>query len=259
MGRRFLILSGLLLFPIATALFPLSAKASEPVVTAPKTQQTPILTLASPYDPIEGLNRCFFEFNDAFMLWLIRPLEKVYSFILPKTARTRIDMIIVNFEFIIRGVSCLLEGEFNDAWVVTERFFINLTLGVAGIFDVADDWFDLHPRNEDFGQAFATWGIGPGFYFVIPILGPSTFRDAIGEIFFFAFHPVTWLPIPGIGLFVFVNRASLRIGPYMDTRAAAFDKYATMRDLWYINRLLQIDNLDRIPEPSPDAGKATMK
>jgi ABC-type transporter lipoprotein component MlaA len=45
----------------------------------------------------------------------------------------------------------------------------------------------------------------------------------------------------------------------MDTRAAAFDKYATMRDLWYINRLIQIDNLDRIPEPSPDAGKATMK
>lgn len=236
-----------------------SANASEPIAEAPKDGSAPLLSLASPYDPIEGVNRCIFEFNDAFMLWLIRPLEKVYSFILPKTARTRIDMVIVNLEFIIRGLSCLLEGEFNDAWVVTERFFINLTLGVVGLFDVAEDWFDLHPRNEDFGQAFASWGIGPGFYFVIPILGPSTFRDAVGEIFFFALHPITWLPIPGIGLFVFVNRASLRIGPYMDARAAAFDKYATMRDLWYVHRLIQIDNLDRVPETASDAERTPKK
>ncbi len=228
--------------------------ASEPVAVAPDVAAAP-LNAISPYDPIEGLNRVFFDFNDAFMVWIVRPLEKGYSFILPKTARTHIDMIVLNLEFLIRGISCLLEGEFNGAWVETERFFINLTLGVAGIFDVAWDWFKLQPYKEDFGQAFASWGIGPGFYFVIPILGPSTFRDAIGEIFFFAFHPITWIPIPGIGLFVFVNRASLKITPYMNARAAAFDKYETLKDMWYIHRLIQINNLDRppIPEPSPPA------
>ena len=208
-------------------------------------QNTSLFSIMSPPDSIEGYNRVMFEFNDFVMVWVLRPLGKGFSFIIPKTGRERIDMAIVNLEFFIRGISCLLEGEFQGAWVETQRFFINLTLGVVGIFDVAEDWFGLQAYNEDFGQAFASWGIGPGTYFVIPILGPSTVRDAIGEIFFIAFHPITWIPVPGLGAFVFINRMSLRVKSYMSLRDPAFDAYTSMRDLWYIQRKMHIDNLDR--------------
>ena len=210
-----------------------------------KPQSATLFSIMSPPDSIEGYNRVMFEFNDFVMLWFLRPLGKGYSFIIPKTGREHIDMAIVNLEYFIRCFSCLLEGELKGAWVETERFFINLTLGVVGIFDVAEDWFGLQAYNEDFGQAFATWGIGPGNYFVIPILGPSTVRDAIGEIFFIAFHPITWIPVPGIGAFVFVNRMSLKVKTYMSLRDPAFDAYTSMRDMWYIQRKIHIDNLDR--------------
>ena len=244
---------------ILTGVFSTSF-AGEPVtstrISGAGVDQSALLSLLSPNDPIEGYNRTIFEFNDFVMVWIFRPLEKGYAFIIPKTGRERIDMIVVNLEFLIRGISCLLEAEWKGAWVETERFFINLTLGVVGIFDVADDWFGLKPYNEDFGQAFASWGIGPGCYFVIPILGPSTVRDAVGEIFFFAFHPITWIPIPGIGAFVFINRMSLKMKPYMHLRAPSFDKYTSIRDLWYLHRKMQLDNLDRNPlDALPETGE----
>jgi len=219
----------------------LAAQKVEPTIKIEKD----LFQVISPTDPIEGYNRVIFEFNDFLMVWFFDPLMKGYSFIIPKTGRKHIDMAIVNIEYFIHLFSCLLEGEFKGAMVETERFFINLTLGVVGIFDVAKSWFDLQPYREDFGQAFATWGIGPGFYFVLPILGPSTFRDAIGEIFFLAFHPITWIPVPGLGTFVFVNRMSLRVEQYMSLRDPALDKYESMKDMWYLNRKIEIENLDR--------------
>ena len=233
------------------AFYMQNLQASEPVSTE-RISDNNIFAMISINDPIEGYNRTIFEFNDFLMVWIFRPLEKGYSFIIPKSGRKHIDMIILNLEFIIRGISCLLEGEFKGAWVETERFFINLTLGVIGIFDVAYDWFELQPYNEDFGQAFASWGIGPGCYFVLPILGPSTIRDAIGEIFFLAFHPVTWIPVPGIGLFVFVNRLSLKMDTYMSIKDPVLDTYSSMKDLWYIDRKIKIDNLDRFSPAGRD-------
>ncbi|NOY75774.1 MAG: VacJ family lipoprotein [Kiritimatiellaeota bacterium] len=229
-----------------SALFSFESDAGEtPTIQLP--QSTTLFSIISPPDSIEGYNRVMFEFNDFVMVWVFRPLENGFSFIIPKTGREHIDMVVVNLEFFIRGISCLLEGEFKGAWVETQRFFINLTLGVVGVFDVAKDWFGLQAYDEDFGQAFASWGIGPGNYFVIPILGPSTVRDAVGEIFFIAFHPITWIPVPGLGAFVFINRMSLRVKSYMSLRDPAFDKYTSLKNLWYLQRKIKIDNLDRPP------------
>ena len=200
-------------------------------------------------DPIEGYNRVIFDFNDFAMVWFFNPLMKGYSFLLPRSVRTHVDMAILNLEYFIHLFSCLLQGEGRAAWIETERFFINLTLGVAGIFDVARSHFNLQPYPEDFGQAFAKWGFGPGFYFVLPILGPSSFRDSIGLIFFAACHPITWIPLPGLGTFVFINRMSLHLEQYMNLRDPALDKYESMKDLWYLNRTIEVENLDRIDNP----------
>ena len=237
-----------LFFVFFTAFFfivNVSASAAE-VKHDKVVQKKDLFSIISPTDPIEGYNRVIFEFNDFLMVFVFDPLMKGYSFIIPKTGREHIDQAIVNLEYFIHLFSCLLEGELKGSWVETERFFINLTLGVAGIFDVAESWFGLHPYKEDFGQAFASWGIGPGFYFVLPILGPSTLRDAIGEIFFFAFHPITWIPLPGLGTFVFINRLSLRVEQYMSLRDPSLDKYESLKDMWYLNRKVEIANLDRI-------------
>ena len=221
------------------------AKVIEPV----KELKKDLFSVISLPDPIEGYNRVIFEFNDFLMVWVFDPLMKGYSFILPKSGRKHIDMAIVNLEYFIRLFSCLLQAEFKGALVETERFFLNITLGVAGIFDVAKSWFGLQPYAEDFGQAFAKWGIGPGFYFVLPVLGPSSFRDTIGLIFFVACHPITWIPLPGLGTFVFVNRMSLRVEQYMSIRDPALDKYESLKDMWYLNRNINIENLDRSDHP----------
>ena len=222
-----------------------AAQVKEPV----QEEHSNLFTALAISDPIEGYNRAIFDFNDFAMVWFFDPLMKGYSFILPKSIRSHVDMAILNLEYFIHLFSCLLQGEGKAAWVETERFFINLTLGVVGIFDVAKSWFNLQAYPEDFGQAFAKWGFGPGFYFVLPVLGPSSFRDAIGLIFFAAFHPITWIPIPGLGVFVFVNRMSLHIGQYMNLRDSSLDKYESMKDLWYLNRQIEIKNLDRADTP----------
>ena len=222
--------------------------AAEEVKVEKKLDMT-LFSLLAPSDPIEGYNRVIFEGNDFLMLWVFDPLTKVYSFIIPRTGRERVDNVIVNLEFVIRILSCLLEAEFKGAAIEAERFIINVTLGVAGIFDVADHWFGLKAYNEDFGQAFASWGIGDGCYFVLPIMGPSTLRDALGEIFFVACHPITWIPLPGLGTFVFVNRMSLRVKQYLSLRDPSLDKYDSMKNMWYLNRQIQIKNLDRLDHP----------
>ncbi len=232
------------------SFFCLQAPVSGAQVVKPvKELKRDLFSVISLPDPIEGYNRVIFEFNDFLMVWFFDPLMTGYSFIVPKSGRKHIDMSIVNLEYFIHLVACLMQGEFKGALIETERFFINLTLGVGGIFDVAKSWFGLQPHTEDFGQAFAKWGIGPGFYFVLPIAGPSTFRDAIGMIFFVACHPITWIPVPGLGTFVFVNRMSLRVEQYMSIRDPALDKYESMKDMWYLNRKIEIENLDRSDHP----------
>ena len=241
-----LLLISLLLYSVFS--FQPSANGAQ-VKETPQELKSDLFSVISIPDPIEGYNRVIFEANDFIMVWFIDPLMKGYSFILPKSARNHIDMAILNLEYFIHLFSCLMQAEFKGAWVETERFFINLTLGVAGIFDVAKSWFNLQPYPEDFGQAFGKWGFGPGFYFVLPILGPSSLRDAIGLIFFAAFHPITWIPIPGLGTFVFINRMSLHVEQYMNLRDPALDKYESLKDMWYLNRSIEIENLDRSNHP----------
>ena len=103
------------------------AKVVEPV----KEFKKDLFSVISLPDPLEGYNRVVFEFNDFIMVWVFDPLMKGYSFILPKSGRKHIDMAIVNLEYFIHLFSCLLQGEFKGALVETERFFINITLGVV--------------------------------------------------------------------------------------------------------------------------------
>ena len=130
-------------------------------------------------DPIESFNRQVFEFNDVVDRAVLKPVAQAYEFVLPEPVRDCVSNIFSNFREPSNAVNNLLQGKPVDAVSDTCRFVVNSTVGLLGCFDPARQ-MGLEKHNEDFGQTLGRWGIGSGPYLVVPILGPSTVRDAIG-------------------------------------------------------------------------------
>lgn len=130
-------------------------------------------------DPIESFNRQVFEFNDVVDRAVLKPVAQAYEYVLPQPVRDCIGNIFSNFREPSNAVNNLLQGKPIDAASDTCRFVVNSTVGLLGCFDPARQ-MGLEKHNEDFGQTLGRWGIGSGPYLVVPILGPSTVRDAIG-------------------------------------------------------------------------------
>ncbi len=204
----------------------------------------PLQEIVGPHESVEGFNRVVFECNDFILVWIMRPFMKGYSYVVPKTGREMVGGLARNVEFPVRTFSCFLQGRFADGGIDFSRFLINITLGGVGTFDVANSWFGLEPLDEDFGQAFASWGCGPGFYLVLPIHGPTTLRDGIGLIFDYGFDPKTWIPIPGVQAFCKMNESSLSVDRYVRLTRSCADPYVTIKDYWYIVRQIKIADLD---------------
>ena len=120
-----------------------------------------------------------FEFNLAIDNIILKPVAELYVFVLPEEARHRIANILKNFGEPLNLVNNLAQGKFERAGSTLTRFAINSTIGVGGIFDAATDWgYERTP--EDFGQTLASWGLGEGPFLMLPLLGPSNPRDAVG-------------------------------------------------------------------------------
>ena len=132
-----------------------------------------------PRDPIESFNRQVFEFNDVVDRAVLKPVAQAYEYVLPEPVRDCVSNIFSNFREPSNAVNNLLQGKPVDAVSDTCRFVVNSTIGLLGCFDPARQ-MGLEKHNEDFGQTLGRWGIGSGPYLVVPILGPSTVRDAIG-------------------------------------------------------------------------------
>lgn len=130
-------------------------------------------------DPIESFNRQVFEFNEVVDRAVLKPVAQAYEYVLPEPVRDCVSNIFSNFREPSNAVNNLLQGKPIDAVSDTCRFVVNSTVGLLGCFDPARQ-MGLEKHNEDFGQTLGRWGIGSGPYLVVPILGPSTVRDAIG-------------------------------------------------------------------------------
>ncbi len=135
------------------------------------------------YDPLEGLNRYIFDFNDFVYMNVLQPVVDGYTAITPDPIELGASNFFENLKFPVRLVGNLLQGRLKGAWVETGRFAINSTVGIAGIMTPADE-FDGFQRikPEDVGQALGSWGIGEGPYLVLPLLGPSNLRDLGGLV-----------------------------------------------------------------------------
>jgi phospholipid-binding lipoprotein MlaA len=129
-----------------------------------------------PKDPYEATNRKIFAFNDALDRHLIKPVAQGYQAVVPAPVRESVGNFFGNLNDAWSAVNWLLQGEFNRATEQGARFAWNSTLGVAGLFDVSTA-FGLEKRSQDFGQTLGAWGTGMGPYLVLPVFGPSSFRD----------------------------------------------------------------------------------
>ncbi|MEE9445880.1 MAG: VacJ family lipoprotein [Cocleimonas sp.] len=132
-------------------------------------------------DRFEHLNRSVYRVNDALDRRLFKPVAKVYNKYTPQIIDTSITNVFANLDDVGNAINSLLQFKAGEALIDTERFIFNSTFGIAGIFDIATE-MGLQKHEEDFGQTLAKWGVPSGPYIMLPLLGPSTIRDATAKL-----------------------------------------------------------------------------
>ena len=131
-------------------------------------------------DCFEKVNRASFALNQGLDKVIFKPVAKGYR-TLPSPIKSGTSNALTNLSNLITIPNNVLQGEFKKAGINTGRLVVNTTLGVLGIFDVADKMGFPEYEKEDYGQTFGKWGMGPGCYLVLPVLGPTTIRDTLGS------------------------------------------------------------------------------
>lgn len=185
-------------------------------------------------DPLRGLNKAMFVFNDKAYFWVLKPAARGYKAVVPEIARKGIRNFFYNLGMPVRFASCVLQGKGSAAGGEIGRFVLNTTVGVLGFGNPAGKYPGLNPDAEDLGQAFGRYGIGNGIYIVWPILGSSTLRDSVGDVGDWFLDPLSYVD-PRLAKYSIdavdkVNDTSLRIGEYESLKDAAIDPYAAVRD-----------------------------
>lgn len=170
-------------------------------------------------DPLSGYNKMMTRFNVALYTYALRPIAKGYEFVMPEFARLGIKNFASYINMPIRFLGNVLQLKFKEAGTELKRFGVNTIFGFFGLIDAASKaQIPLH--HADFGLVLAHWGVGGGFHFVLPVLGPSNLRDTLSIPVNWYASPITyaatydssawinWLSV-GITSFVMINEASL--------------------------------------------------
>ena len=132
-------------------------------------------------DPFEPMNRKIFAFDMFADKWIMKPLAQTYVAVMPEIGRDAIRHFLNNLHEPVIAANDVLQTEFTRAGWTSERFVINSTVGVGGIFDWASRW-GIDQQSGDFGQTLYHYGVGEMFYLVLPVLGPSNPRDVVGMV-----------------------------------------------------------------------------
>lgn len=188
-------------------------------------------------DPWEASNTTIFGFNQSADRYLLEPLASGYDWIMPDPLERAIGRAIHNVRFVPRMVNSALQGKGHAAGVELGRFVINSSIGLAGLFDVAYEWFGLDsPAGEDAGQTLAVYGIRSGPYLVLPLLPPTTVRDGAGTLVDLVLDPLTLLaplaPQLATRAGETVNSRSQNLHLYEGVEQGTLDLYAAVRDAY---------------------------
>ena len=142
-------------------------------------------------DPFEPVNRGIFVVNTFLDGLLIRPMAYAYEDLVPNVVKNRISGVLYNLGAPIIFINDLLQGEGQQAANTLGRFFVNTVFGLLGLFDVAAE-IGLDRKSNDFDTTFRRWGIGAGPYIVLPLFGPSSFRNLVGDAAEYFADPYNW-------------------------------------------------------------------
>jgi len=196
-----------------------------------------------PKDPWEGFNRGVFSFNEGLDKAVLKPVATGYQKVVPAFAREGVTNFFANLEDVGTGLNNILQGKPGQGASDLGRVVVNSLFGVLGLWDVATP-MGLEKHYEDFGQTLGVWGVAPGPYLVIPLLGPSTARDGPAKVV----DPAWYWPIAldndrlywslwGLDK---VNQRQLLMQSEKVLDEAALDRYSFIRDAWWQRRQNQV-------------------
>jgi phospholipid-binding lipoprotein MlaA len=207
-------------------------------------------------DPLEGYNRVAFKFNDTLDTYALKPVAQTYKNYIPQFVQTGIGNFFGNLHDIYSAANGFLQGNATGGFTDVMRVAVNSTFGLFGVIDVASE-ARLQKQNRDFGQTLGRYGVGPGPYVVLPLLGPSTLRDTValpadfyGDVW--SYKTPVYIRNIGSGVRLVDKRAALldATGLLSD---AALDKYTFTRDTYMQLRQSQIEEAR---DPAGTGGQA---
>jgi len=196
-------------------------------------------------DPWESFNEKMFTFNrEVLDRYILKPVATAWDFILPDPVQRGFHNFFDNLAVVRRVVNNTLQLKLTGAGTELTRFTINTTIGLVGFFDVAKDAFGIEQKDEDTGQTFGVWGMGPGPYLVLPLLPPLTVRDGIGYAFDIAMTPymyfIPWYASIGGRATDIVNERSLNLDRFERVAESTVDLYSAVRNAYLQRRAAAI-------------------
>lgn len=206
-----------------------------------------------PYpDPLEPFNSAMLNFNLKVDQYVVFPIANAYASVVPRPARESVGNFFNNVQVIPRFANNLFQLHLARAGNEVMRFGINTTLGVGGLFDVADTWFGLKENRDDFGLTLGHYGVPTGPYVVLPLFGPSTVRDTVGTVADGAMNPLDYLTpwyvyIPANSAefaLAGINYRSLHLNMFEEVDRYAIDLYGSVQDGYMQRRANQQRKVD---------------
>lgn len=195
-------------------------------------------------DPLENVNRGFYQFNEALDNTILEPVARGYGAIMPEWGQTRVSDAMHNLSTPVSFLNSVLQGNVESSFTNFWRFIINSTFGIGGLFDVAQE-AGLEPRDEDFGQTLAVWGVGDGAYIVWPFLGPKTARDSVGWVVDTITNPFNYLTPTAVVSLNATDVVSAReelLDITDEIERTSLDPYSTIKSAYIQRRKSEIDN-----------------
>lgn len=191
-------------------------------------------------DPFEPINRVMFNINDKLYRSILSPVVKTYR-IIPEGARVSVSNFYTNLTTPVSSINALLQLDIPNAASEISRFLLNTTFGILGIFDPATRW-GFEEDREDFGQTLAHYGVGHGFYIVLPVIGFSSLRNTTGRLGNSALNPINHIWDPELDDWIAfqaldtVNDFSFNVDNYTSLYDSALDPYVFFRSAFVQNR-----------------------
>lgn len=193
-------------------------------------------------DPHESLNRKFYAFNDTLDKKILEPVAKSYADYTPDPVRDGVTNFFDNVGYLNTIANDLLQGKIVQFFEDSGRFVVNSTVGIGGLFDPASS-MGLAQNNEDLGQTFGVWGANEGAYLMLPLMGPSSYRDVGAPAMAIFLNPLTYLTavvtIPA-GVVSAVNSRANLLDATRIRDQAALDPYTFVREAWRQQREYEI-------------------